>query len=333
MSVSILRSIIISAVLAIASGAAGLDPAQASKPVPKTIKGCVFNGGFVSSDGYDIHPRDARGQAVDLRSFEGHTLTMTGDLLPGDAFIVKGPLKDSGPCEIMRPSGTTASSQAIVLTAGNWYVHKPSKEYKDLPALIPGEQTGEGGLGLFEFVCMKANYYVLLVQPSIKLRDAEPATLSVRAATGSDKSAPVQLTFRNLYKTKVPLSRSIDWDADIHFAEAGAALMAAIKSAGELELTLAGSNYAIGVPDLGPRLSAFQRFCETGAVDNPTYFKEPQSMIRKGAQRFSLTTNAARPRRDHAQAKALSVMAVQPDLITLQAAAVEFMAALRPIKL
>lgn len=90
---------------AIASGLAGIVPAAASKPVPKTIIGCVFNGGFVSSDGYDIRPRYPDGREVDLQPFEGHTLTISGDLLPGDAFIVKTAPRDSGPCTMMRPAG------------------------------------------------------------------------------------------------------------------------------------------------------------------------------------------------------------------------------------
>jgi hypothetical protein len=80
-------------------------PALASKPVPRTIVGCVFNGTFISSDGYDIHPRNADGKDVDLRPFEGHTVTISGDLLPGDAFVVGKPPQDSGPCTMMRPAG------------------------------------------------------------------------------------------------------------------------------------------------------------------------------------------------------------------------------------
>ena len=87
------------------AGLTTLLPAVASKPVPKTIVGCVFNGGFVSSDGYDIRPMDANGKDVDLRRFEGHQVTIRGDLLPGDAFILKNPPVDSGPCRIMRPAG------------------------------------------------------------------------------------------------------------------------------------------------------------------------------------------------------------------------------------
>jgi hypothetical protein len=93
------------AVLAAAAALVAIVPAFASKPVPKTIVGCVFNATFVSSDGYDIHPRDADGKEVDLRPFEGHTVTISGDLLPGDAFIIKKAPRDSGPCKIMRPAG------------------------------------------------------------------------------------------------------------------------------------------------------------------------------------------------------------------------------------
>ncbi len=93
------------AIVAMASGLAGATPAMASKPVPKTIVGCVFNGGFVSSDGYEIRPRYANGQAVDLRPFEGHTVAIAGELLPGDAFIVNKLPRNSGPCTMMRPAG------------------------------------------------------------------------------------------------------------------------------------------------------------------------------------------------------------------------------------
>lgn len=84
---------------------AGIAPAAASKPVPKTIVGCVFNGSFVSSDGYEIRPRNADGREIDLRPFEGHQVTITGDLLPGDAFILKKPPAGSGRCKTTKPAG------------------------------------------------------------------------------------------------------------------------------------------------------------------------------------------------------------------------------------
>jgi hypothetical protein len=93
------------AVLAIASASLAIAPAIASKPVPRTIAGCVFNGTFISADGYDIHPRHADGREVDLRPFEGRTVTISGALLPGDELIVNKPPRASGPCEMMRPAG------------------------------------------------------------------------------------------------------------------------------------------------------------------------------------------------------------------------------------
>ncbi len=265
------------AVLA-AAGFVGIAPAVASKPVPKTIVGCVANGIFVSSDGYEIRPSNADGREFDLRPFEGHQVTISGDLLPGDAFILKKPPVDSGPCKT-KPAGVdpavAPAAEAVKVTTGGWQIHKPSKEYKDLPALLPKQQDSgvEAGIGLLEFVCMKSNYFVLLVQPSVKLRDSEPGMISARAANTASGSAPVPLTFRNLYKTKSVLSRSLNWDADIHYAEIGAPLLASIKAAGDLDLTLAGRSYVINLSDLGSRLGTFQRFCENGVVENPAHFE------------------------------------------------------------
>lgn len=173
-------------------------------------------------------------------------------------------------------AAVSASAETVKITASDWRIKKPSKEYKDLPALMPKEQSGfRAGLGIVEFVCMKSRYYMLLVQPSVKLRDAEPATILTVPEKTSDRSLPIPLTFRNLYKSKTLLSRSMDWDADIQFAEVAPALLASLKTAAELELTLAGRSYAIGVSGLGSRMGPFQRFCEQGVVDNPAYFEDP----------------------------------------------------------
>jgi hypothetical protein len=174
-------------------------------------------------------------------------------------------------------NAAVAAAETVTVKTGPWQIHRPSKEYKDLPALLPKQQDSgsESEIGLFEFVCMKSNYYVLLVQPSVKLRDTEPAviSISVRAADAAS-AAPAALTFRNLYKTKSPLSRSLDWDADIHYAEITPALLASIKTASELELTLANRSYAINLSDLGSRLGTFQLFCEKGVVENPAHFEK-----------------------------------------------------------
>ncbi len=170
-----------------------------------------------------------------------------------------------------------AAAETVMVKTGGWQIHKPSKEYKDLPTLLPKQENGsDAGIGLFEFVCMKSSYFMLLVQPTAKLRDTEPAmvVISVRAADAAN-GAPTALTFRNLYKTKSLLSRSLDWDADIHYAEIGVAQLESFKTASELELTLAGRSYAIALSDLGSRLGSFQRFCEKGVVENPAHFEKP----------------------------------------------------------
>jgi hypothetical protein len=79
-------------------------PANASQPVPRTIAGCVFNGGFISSDGYDIRPKHAGGGKVDLRTLEGRAVQLSGALLPGDLLILSETPRDLGPCKTMRPS-------------------------------------------------------------------------------------------------------------------------------------------------------------------------------------------------------------------------------------
>lgn len=91
------------AVLVLASWHPSAGPALASKPVPRTVSGCVVNGIFVSTDGYHIRPMDANFREVDLLPFEGLRVTISGDLLPGDALIVKTPPRASGPCEIATP--------------------------------------------------------------------------------------------------------------------------------------------------------------------------------------------------------------------------------------
>lgn len=267
-------------VCAILAALAGIAPAVASKPVPKTIFGCVLNGSFVSSDGYEIHPRDVDGKAVDLGRLEGHQVAISGELLPGDAFILKKPPADSGPCKTMIPSvsnpNATPAAETVKVTTGGWQIHKPSKAYKDLPALLPKQRelATETGIGLLEFVCLKSNYYMLPVRPSVKLRDTEPGLIALRAANPASGSAPIALTLRNLYKTNSLLSRSLDWDADIHYAEIGVPLLASIKAASDLQLTLAGRSYAVDLSDLGSRLGSFRRFCESGVVENPAHFEQ-----------------------------------------------------------
>lgn len=166
-----------------------------------------------------------------------------------------------------------AAAEPVKVTTSDWRIHKPSRAFKYLPKLLPEEQTGfDAGIGQFEFVCLKSAFYLLLVQPSVKLRDTEPGGISVPATS---PAAPGPLIFRNLYKARSPLSRSLDLDADVHYAEISTALLAAIAEASDLKLTLADRSYAITLSNLGSRLGSFRRFCENGGVENPAHFNRP----------------------------------------------------------
>lgn len=76
-----------------------LQPADASRPVRKTIIGCVVNGIFTSDNGYVIRiRRRLSGDRVDLSPWQNRRLQITGDLLPGDNFyLVTAPVV-LGPC-------------------------------------------------------------------------------------------------------------------------------------------------------------------------------------------------------------------------------------------
>ena len=67
-----------------------LGAAHASRPVHKTITGCVVSGAFISDNGYTIRVRHAADRApVDLTPYEGRKIRYTGSLLPGDVFFVR----------------------------------------------------------------------------------------------------------------------------------------------------------------------------------------------------------------------------------------------------
>ena len=72
--------------------------AQASAPVQAEINGCVENGHLIggrrATDRYTIRPyRPNERQPIDLRPFEGQRLRFTGQLFPGDRFLVEqGPI-------------------------------------------------------------------------------------------------------------------------------------------------------------------------------------------------------------------------------------------------
>jgi len=85
--------------IAIMAGAATLTPASASRPVPRTIVGCVVDGAFISSDGYHIRPRYKDRSKVDLHALEGQRVILDGNLLPGDIMYLKTPPRALGPCK------------------------------------------------------------------------------------------------------------------------------------------------------------------------------------------------------------------------------------------
>lgn len=174
---------------------------------------------------------------------------------------------------VLQPVVTRAEPEKIA--TGSWHIARPSKDYRDLPTLLTKDQIeSPSPIGLIEFVCLRSSYFILLVQPQVKLRDSEPGALSARPATSSGGGpAPSPVAFGNLYKSKSALSRSIDWDADIHYAELSPALLASIAAATELELTLAGRSYLVDVADLGARFGSFRLFCEKGIVDDAERFE------------------------------------------------------------
>ena len=79
------------------------DAALASRPVPKTIQGCVIKGTFISSNGYRVRVRDTTGAPVDLASYEGMEIRYFGHLLPGDIYYVRKAPAVLRPCPRVPP--------------------------------------------------------------------------------------------------------------------------------------------------------------------------------------------------------------------------------------
>ncbi len=78
-------TLLLAAVLALA----GIGAAEASRPVPRTVTGCVIQGTF--TDGrYTYKVRTPGGQSLidtDLTRYEGMRIRIQGSLLPGDVLI------------------------------------------------------------------------------------------------------------------------------------------------------------------------------------------------------------------------------------------------------
>lgn len=79
--------------------AAAIGPAQASRPVHKTVIGCVTDGVLIGDTGYSYRVRHAEDRSdVDLTPYEGRHIRYDGALLPGDVFYVRTEPADLGPC-------------------------------------------------------------------------------------------------------------------------------------------------------------------------------------------------------------------------------------------
>lgn len=82
-------------------------PASASRPVPRTLEGCVINGAFFSvykGASTETGKRDIayriRVQNLDLSPYEGKKIRLQGRLSPGDRFTPEPKsLKVLGPCD------------------------------------------------------------------------------------------------------------------------------------------------------------------------------------------------------------------------------------------
>lgn len=72
--------------------------AEASRPVPRAIAGCVAGGVLTSDDGYPIRLRAAGGAPIDLSRYEGRRIRARGLLSPGDIFVIRGRPLLLGPC-------------------------------------------------------------------------------------------------------------------------------------------------------------------------------------------------------------------------------------------
>jgi hypothetical protein len=84
--------------LAAASLAAWPQSAEASRPVRRTIVGCVLNGAFISHDGYHIRVWRSQHRRMDLSLFEGKEIRFSGVLSPGDNYVVQSDPEVIGPC-------------------------------------------------------------------------------------------------------------------------------------------------------------------------------------------------------------------------------------------
>jgi len=168
---------------------------------------------------------------------------------------------------VMAPSAYAAQPQK--LAAGEWFVHAPSKDFKDLPTLAAERDfSTEDTLGNMIFVCDRANYYLLLVTTTVKFAASEPATVTL----GDGADARYQMTFKDLYGTKAALGKKFDRDADIMVAEIPKAILARLADNGALQVDLKGRSWSMALTGIAAKTATFTAFCETGKRLNRAHF-------------------------------------------------------------
>lgn len=77
------------AALTLAAALAVSGTAEASRPVPKTVTGCVIGGTFTDGQ-YTYKVRSRSGSAIvetNIARYEGKLIRIQGSLLPGDVLI------------------------------------------------------------------------------------------------------------------------------------------------------------------------------------------------------------------------------------------------------
>jgi hypothetical protein len=154
-------------------------------------------------------------------------------------------------------TGTMAlGAQSQKLAAGEWFVHAPSKEFKDLPTLA-NKADGEGDEpGAMLFVCDRANYYLLVMLPTVKFAKSEPGAV----IAGDGAGARYATTFKDLYGTKAALGKKFDRDADIMFTEIPKAMLAKLSDKGTLQVDIKGQLWSIALKGIAAKVPTFTAF-------------------------------------------------------------------------
>lgn len=146
------------------------------------------------------------------------------------------------------------------LDAGEWHIMMPAKAYKDLPALMTERKVTSGAtLGNIVFVCDRSRYYVLLVSPFFKYRPAQDGRISLNGG-----EAEYATSFRDLYGTRDPLGKKIDWDADILYSEIPKTLLTKFTDGSTLRVDLEERSWTIELKAIAAHVQSFTSLCEAG---------------------------------------------------------------------